>query len=129
MIIDWRKYDANFVRTQTVDGQRLVLIFANDFKNKFNREICVTCESNFKADFEKYINNMETKKSEYKLKAKYDGISLGFGKKGRLSNDNMNDNDARYLIKNHPRGEELFESLPKKEEPKIKETNKKNGED
>jgi len=119
-VIDWKKYDANFVRTQIVDGQRLVLIFANDFKNKFNREICISCESNFKTDFQKYINSMDTKKSEYKLKAKYDGILLGFGKKGRLTNDNMNDKDALYLIKNHPKGKDLFEVFPKEEEPKTK---------
>jgi hypothetical protein len=119
-MIDWRKYEANFVRTQTVDGQRLVLIFANDFKQKFNREICISCESNFKTDFKKYINSMNETKSLYKLKQKYDGILLGFGKKGRLTNDNMNDKDALFLIKNHPKGKELFDFIPEIEEPKTK---------
>lgn len=63
---------------------------------------------------------MNETKSLYKLKQKYDGILLGFGKKGRLTNDNMNDKDALFLIKNHPKGKELFDFIPEIEEPKTK---------
>lgn len=119
-MIDWKKYDANYVRTGILDGHRLAIDFASDFKKKFNREICISCESSFIADFKKYINTMEAKKSNYKLKAKYNGIPLGHGKRGRLTNENMNDKDALYLIKNHPKGKDLFEVFPKEEEPKTK---------
>ena len=123
---DWTKYDADSVRTGYKDGRRLALDFAIDFKNKFNRDVCISCEGNFKADFKKYINSMQNKSSNYKLKAKYNGIPLGFGKKGRLTNESMNDKDALFLIKNHPKGKELFEVYPIEEQTIKPKKNKSN---
>lgn len=122
----WQNLTANYVRTANVDGRRLVLDFAIDFKNKFNREICVSCISQFNADFAKYINSMSEKTVNYRLKGKYNNISLGFGKRGRLSNENMNDKDALFLLKHHPKGKELFDILPEEEpKPEVKIKRKK----
>lgn len=117
--MDWKNYTADYVRTATVDGRRLVLDFAKDFQQKFNYEICISCIAKFQTDFNKYIYAMSEINSEYRLKPKYNNIPLGFGKRGRLSNENMNDKDALFLIKNHPRGVELFDKIPKVEPVKV----------
>lgn len=118
--MNWSEYKPEYVRTAIVGGRRLVLDFANDFEEKFNYEICITCISKFNNDFYKYINSMSTQKSEFKLKAKYNNIPLGFGKRGRLSNENMNEKDAMFLLKNHPKGRDLFEKIPEAKPEKIK---------
>jgi len=116
----YHNFDADFVRTATVNGRRLALDFAIDFKEKFNREVCISCANQFKQDFQKYLSSMENKKYNYKLKPKYNNIPLGFGKRGRLSNENMNDKDAEMLMRTHPKGKELFEIYPKEEPIKVK---------
>lgn len=121
MTYEWQNYDAEQVRTQNENGVRLALSFAKDYKEYFNQELsCINCKSGFKESFQNYIKAMglEPKKSEYQLKPKYDGISLGFGKKGRVFNKSITKKDAEYLLKNHPSGENLFDSLPEKAKAK-----------
>ena len=123
--MDWRNYTAEQVRTKSVDGVRLAKLFNVDFKEKFNRNTCLSCTQDFAKDFQKYINTMSDKKKEqpkYLLKKKFDGISIGFNK-GRAFNATLTEKQAKDLIKNHPKGKDLFEVIPK-EEPK-KETPKK----
>lgn len=45
---------------------------------------------------------------KYKLKSRYDGISLGFNK-GRVFNATMTEKQAKELKKSHPKGIDLFE--------------------
>lgn len=125
MTKDWSKYEAEQVRSNSENGERLALIFNQDYQKKFNREItCLHCKSQFAEEFHKYIKTMATKKEDapkYVLKAKYNGLPLGFGKRGRAINGKLTDAQAKHLLKNHKRGEELFAVLPKPEpKPKAK---------
>lgn len=119
----WNNLTSEYVRTATLNGERLVLLFAADFKARYNRDICISCISQFNTDFQKYKYDMSEVKSEYKLKPKYNNIILGFGRNGRLSNERMNEEDAAYLLATHPLGAALFEKLPAPK-PIIKEVKK-----
>lgn len=113
----WLNYQAEEVRTGVVDGVRLVVEFNKDFKKIFNREVCITCKSDFKKDFEKYINIMSAKNEDYKLKPRYNGIPLGgFGSRVYVTNNTITAAQAKKLAKEHPLGKELFEKF--KEETK-----------
>ena len=50
--------------------------------------------------------------SGYKLKAKYDGIPLEFGSQTFVRNSTITKEQGDFLLKNHARGEELFEVIP-----------------
>ena len=62
------------------------------------------------------------KNSGYKLKPMYNGIRFGaFGSNKFANNENLTDEMAKKLIKDHPKGEGLFLTIPKepkKEAPK-----------
>lgn len=117
----WQKYNSEQVRTQEKNGSRLVLDFAKDYKKLFNQELnCLSCVKSFDNEFNKYIKAMgldKKQESGYKLKAKYDGISFGFGKRGRVFNKTITKKEAEELLKNHPKGKDLFQEMPK--QPKI----------
>lgn len=62
--------------------------------------------------------------SNYRLKAKFNGIQAAFGSTKIISNDNLTDEIAKDLIKNHPHGEKLFDVIPKEQpEDKAKDLN------
>lgn len=123
----WNNYTADQVRTQSKDGVRLALLFNEDFKKKFNRNVCLTCTADFADDFKKYLMATSEKKEnpKYLLKKKYDGISLGFGK-GRVFNATITEKEAKELAKNHAKGKELFEIFteaePKEKKQSVKST-------
>ena len=114
MTHDWQQYTPKQVRTDKIGGSRLVLAFAKDYKNYFNQELtCINCESSFKNEFLKYIRTMSKEaKNDYELKPKYNGLPLGFGLRGRVYNGKITKKQADHLLKNHPKGEDLFKVLP-----------------
>ena len=128
--MNWSEYSSEQVRThKNSEGVRLALLFSQDYFNKFGKEItCLTCIGGFEKKFNEYINSeMKAEDLKYKLKAKYNGIPLGFGKSGRAVNGKITKQQAEYLAKNHPKGKDLFEIFTEAEKkPKAKkETSKK----
>lgn len=128
--MNWSEYSSEQVRThKNSEGVRLALLFSQDYFNKFGKEItCLTCIGGFENKFNEYINSeMKAEDLKYKLKAKYNGIPLGFGKSGRAVNGKITKQQAEYLAKNHPKGKDLFEIFTEAEKkPKAKkETSKK----
>jgi hypothetical protein len=109
MTHDWQQYTPEQVRADKIDGSRLVLAFAKDYKNYFNQELtCINCESSFKNEFLKYIRTMSKEaKNDYELKPKYNGLPLGFGLRGRVYNGKITKKQADHLLKNHPKGKDL----------------------
>ena len=61
--------------------------------------------------------------SGYKLKPMYEGIPLEFGSQIHVTSKSITKKQAELLIKNHPRGEELFAEIPQKQ--KVKKAPKK----
>lgn len=57
-----------------------------------------------------------TNDSGYILKAKYDGIPLGFGSPVLVTNANITKEYAEKLIKEHKRGADLFDKIPEETE-------------
>jgi hypothetical protein len=115
--VNWLDKTAEQIKTGTDEkGTRLVLAFQSDYKKIFGQgaECCHTCPS-FTAKVQKYkqtITKMkEVDNSGFKLKAKYEGIQVPFGSKP-VSNVNLTDAKAKEIIKNHPKGVELFDKLP-----------------
>jgi len=128
--MNWSDYSAEQVRTSyNSEGVRLALLFNQDYFKKFGKEItCLTCIGGFKKKFNEYINSeMKAEDLKYKLKAKYNGIPLGFGKSGRAVNGKITKQQAEYLAKNHPKGKDLFEIFTEAEK-KEKKTSKKEAE-
>lgn len=112
--MDWSKYNAEQVRTKSVGGVRLALLFAQDYEKKFNQSVCISCSSNFAADFKKYVmSDLPKQEALYRLKPMYDGISLGFNK-GRVFNVTITEKQAIELAKNHPKGKGLFDIFTEK---------------
>ncbi len=129
-MLDWTKYKAEEVKTGTdKNGNRLISAFARDYKNTFNQDLCPSCKD-FKEKFLRLIKeikrmkNTDTKKSGYLLKKMYENIPLKFGSSIYVNNSNITDEYALELINNHPRGSELFEMTPKKEEKKTSKKQK-----
>lgn len=113
----WDKYTAEQIRTGADDdGNRLVIAFCRDFKELFgaSAECCHSCPSfpdkvrKFKL---KYTSMEKVENSGFKLKAKYEGIQMGFNG-DPVSNGNLTDERAIKLLKNHPAGEGLFDQIP-----------------
>lgn len=100
--------------------------FAREYKSQFGKIINVGCPSCRAKAWDDYLKlfKMEKSKSNYELKAKYNGIQLGFNGKP-MRNGEFSDPEARKLIKLHPKGEDLFSIVPKKEVKKeLKEPKK-----
>lgn len=125
--MNWFEYTAEQVRTsKDSEGVRLALLFNQDYKEIFGTEIdCLTCKGSFERKFNKYIEAMsETKELKYKLKPKYNGIPVGFGKSGRAVNGKITKEQAEHLYSNHPKGAELFEVYPEQKEKPLDKMNK-----
>lgn len=105
----------------------LLVQFNTEYRKKFGTNInisCPKCRASAWGDYLKLFQ-MEKNKSDYVLKAKYEGIQLGFGGKPMI-NGKFTDAEAKKLISLHPMGENLFSSIPKpKTKAKPKKTTKK----
>lgn len=127
---DWSKIALSSVLTgYDKNGNRYLSAFLRDYSQVFQPEEvnagCIRClEENYKK-LTQYINTMSNKKEcQYQLKPKYNGIPLKFGSQKRVFNDSITDEDGEFLLKNHPKKEDLFAKLPAKgktAEPKDKE--------
>lgn len=115
----WDEYTVQQVLTDSDKyGKRLAVQFLKDYFDLFGVRICHTC-SNFPTKFQKYIKAMKnnnTEKTGYVLKKMYENIPLKFGSPIHVNNKNMTKEYAETLIELHPRGQDLFDSIPVVEE-------------
>lgn len=129
-MIDWRKLDKETILNgNDENGNRYLNQFLKDYQETFHPDTinagCSKCLDGYYSKLMKHLNTMgEVEKTQYKLKAKYNGIPLEFGSSVHVSNANLTDALAKKLIKNHPKGKELFEVVPE-EVVKEKKTQKK----
>lgn len=118
------KYDMATVFRDTTKGG-LLLNFLRDYKKHFNtgklNPSCSSCRLEYWRNYINLFKNKEMEKSKYILKLKYNGINLGATGQP-IRNGEMTDKQAEELIKNHPKGKDLFDFIP---EPKIKPKAKK----
>jgi hypothetical protein len=116
----WLKIDKATIFTgHDENGNRYLSQFLKDYQQTFNPDLinagCQRCLEDYYHKFTKYLSTMsKDTKTAYKLKAKYEGIPLAFGSRTQVYNSNLTDEMAEELIKNHPRGKELFEVVPEK---------------
>ena len=108
-MMNWLGLDKETIfKDNDADGNRYLNQFLRDYERIFN------------------ITDLEmgntTEPKEYQLKPKYNGIPLKFGSSVMVTNTNITKEYAKFLIKNHPRGEGLFNVLPKPEVKKPKPT-------
>lgn len=100
------------------NGNRYLNQFLKEYQETFNPDMinagCQRCLEDYYLKFTKYLQSMSQPKtlSAYKLKEKYNGIPLEFGSQIQVSNSNMTDAYAEQLLKSHPKGADLFETLP-----------------
>lgn len=134
-MIDWLKIDkVTIFKGKDENGNRYLNQFLSDYKKIFNaKEINAGCERCLEDYYFKLIKHLQMGKSindsGYILKAKYDGIPLGFGSPILVTNANITKKYAEKLIKEHKRGVDLFDKIPevvleeKKDEPKEESLN------
>jgi len=114
MQVDWTKYKAEEIRSGTdQNGNRLFPQFAQDYHSVFQTDVCPNCK-----DFPVKVQNflikikMSKEESNFKLKEKYDGLPLEFGSQVYVSNASITNENALKLLKTHPKGKDLFQTLP-----------------
>ena len=96
------------------DGNRYLTQFIRDYRAlSGNTDInigCNKCLNTYYDNFIKIIKSMSnTKTTKARIKPKYEGIQLKFGSKIFVTNKTLTDEQAVYLLKNHPHGEKLFD--------------------
>src|SRR5690625_4628739 len=110
---DWSKIDRVTVfKGFDENGNRYLTEFLKDYHTLYGGSPNAGCGKCLNSYYDKMITKKNTTMSKYRLKKKYDGISLGFGSNVIVSNRNMTDEKAKQLIATHPRGKELFDKLP-----------------
>jgi len=89
------------------------------FGEKKHNLSCSSCREKI---WNNYLNLFKMKKSntDYILKAKYNGIQDGFSGQP-LRNGEITKSQALKLIKNHPKGEDLFDFIPENVSEDLKE--------
>ncbi len=114
MQVDWTKYKAEEVRSGSdQNGSRLFPQFAQDYHKVFQTDVCPNCKD-FPVKFQNFLIKikMSQEESNFKLKEKYDGLPLEFGSQVYVTNANITNENALKLLKNHPKGKDLFQTLP-----------------
>jgi hypothetical protein len=118
MDIDWGKYQAAEVLSgMNENGGRLISLFARDFKKITGNDICHTCNSftqKFNSFIQKYYIMIKDTENTcgFRLKPMYQNIPASFGSPIFVNNNNITDELALGLLKNHPRGKDLFDVIP-----------------
>ena len=109
---NWSKYNVNTVRT----SPELWEEFRADYLQKFGEVIDQNCKKRYISKFQKLVTMNNKKETHgYKLKLMYDGIIY----KGKIyRNYDLIEKDAKYLLKNHPAKESLFDKVPAVEKKK-----------
>ncbi|PHQ27702.1 hypothetical protein [Leeuwenhoekiella nanhaiensis] len=124
---DWREIDKTTILTGTDEnGNRYLSRFLKEYQQTFQPDMinagCQRCLDDYYNNFIKYLNTMGTAKNDsgYILKAKYEGIPLEFGSQTFVRNSTITKKQGDFLLKNHKRGEELFEQIPENAgEPEV----------
>lgn len=118
MNIDWGKYQAAEVLSgMNENGSRLLPFLAKDYKEKTGGEICPSCGS-FNQKYNSFIQKYYIMKKDnentcgFRLKPMYQNIPASFGSAVFVNNNNITDELALGLLKNHPRGKDLFDVIP-----------------
>ena len=118
MDIDWGKYQAAEVLSgMNENGSRLISLFARDYKKITGNDICHTCNS-FIQKFNSFIQKYYTMAKDaentcgFRLKPMYQNIPASFGSPIFVNNNNITEELALGLLKNHPRGKDLFDVIP-----------------
>jgi hypothetical protein len=115
---DWSQYNVNTIRTGSENGKRLAVLFAIDFKGALGRDIdknFTTCGRCAKREINNFLkfNKMEKKaKKSFKVKLKYQGLALAPGSKTTMPAKNPSDEICAQFANEHPRGLDLFDSIP-----------------
>lgn len=118
MQIDWLGYTLDgIVSGKTADGVRLLELFLNDYKAKFNvNTVCGTCPNKLKDYYRKLTQSKKsnTMESQFRLKAKYQNIPLrntGEGYNVNVNNGNLTDEKAIILLERYA-VEKVFDVFP-----------------
>lgn len=117
-MIDWLKIEKVAIfKEKDENGNRYLSQFLADYKRIFNPDVinagCDRCLEDYYKNFIKHLTMSTTKEeNQYVLKKMYNGIPLNFGSPILVTNQNMKKEYAEQLLKNHPRGADLFDKLP-----------------
>ena len=121
---NWSEINISTIMTgKTDDGVLLLSLFLKDYKEtcKPTEPIVVSCGACLERYYKEYLKTKEMSaeiiNSGYELHKKYEGITL-FGSGLVITNKTLSDEIAKRLLKDHPRGEQLFSKIVK-EEPVI----------
>ena len=128
---NWLKIDKVTIFTgKDENGNRYLSQFLRDYKKALNPDMinagCDRCLEDYYHKFTKYLSTMsknKPKNSGYILRKKYENIPLEFGSRTQVNNSNLTDEMAEKLIKNHPKGKELFDNIPEKKKAPAKNLN------
>jgi len=117
--LDYSKLSFDELAKGKFDDNRSYLVeYRNDFRSIMGQDPCVNCGKKYQEyqNFKSKLSEMaDVKNSGFKLKEMYNGIPLSrdFGSKDFVSNATLDDEKAKKLITEHPKGVELFSQLPK----------------
>ena len=122
---DWRKIDKTAIfKGNDENGNRYLSQFLKEYQETFHPDLinagCERCLEDYYRNTIKHLSTMsKSKNSGYKLKAKYEGIQLEFGSRVHVFNSSLTDEIAEKLIKKHPAGKDLFETVPEQKKPEA----------
>jgi len=121
MQIDWLGYTLDgIIGGKNADGVRLLELFLNDYKAKFNvRTANAHCPKCLKEYYQKLTQSKKYNlmESQFRLKAKYQNIPLrhtGDGYNVNVNNTNLTDEKAIILLERYP-VEKVFDIYPDEE--------------
>lgn len=128
---NWLNISAETAKTgvNPDSGQRYLIEYAEDYKIVMGAALkCSSC--NFTSNYAQFIERFKTTdmaastpqpktKSGFKLKAKYEGLSLGIGSQVHISSKVITDKLAVQFLVEHPAGEKIFEVVPENVEDLI----------
>ena len=101
-------------KAEVFKNRSLLNQFLKEYKQYFGKKpepSCSKCRTEYWNNYINLINDtMATKKCKYRLKAKYNGVSMA--DKVQIFNSEMTDEKAKELLLWHPAHELLFDILP-----------------
>ena len=118
--MNWLRFDKDTIfEGKDAHGNRYLNQFLNDYERVFNiTDFNAGCKKCLDEYYNKLITHLQmgntTEPKVYQLKAKYNGIPLKFGSSILVNNLNITKEYAEELIKNHPRGIDLFDAFPER---------------
>lgn len=114
---EWHRYNPDTVFFGSDgNGVRYLPEFLQDYQNTFNEIPEAGCHKCLKRYFTRLIqkqeSEMNTQKSSFRLKKMFEGIQAKFGSSKMFRNSTLTDEDAIFLLDNHPHGVKLFDVIP-----------------